>query len=66
MHAPSHHLLLKAVGAFTEVPLPPSLIAAKAFAASRAELRAKVASSGQVRCCGDVFVWKRVWREMCV
>jgi hypothetical protein len=46
--APSHHLLLKAVGALTEAQLPPSLIAARAFATSRAQLRAKVASSGQV------------------
>lgn len=48
---PSHHLLLKAVGALTDTQLPPSLIAAKAFATSRAALRAKVASSGQVCVC---------------
>lgn len=44
----SHHLLLKAVGALADAQLPPSLVAAKAFAANRAQLRAKVASSGQV------------------
>lgn len=46
--ATASHLLLKAAGALTEAPLPPSLVAARAFAASRTELRAKVASSGQV------------------
>lgn len=50
-----HHLLLKAVGALAEAQLPPSLVAAKAFAASRAQLRAKVASSGQVGPCTGVW-----------
>lgn len=62
--AASHHLLLKAVGALTEAQLPPSLIAARAFAANRAQLRAKVASSGQVGrsllvCCSLFFVLVR-------
>jgi hypothetical protein len=42
-------LLSAAVSALTHTPLPPSLVAARAFAANRAALRAKVAQSGQVR-----------------
>jgi hypothetical protein len=51
----SHSLLVKAVSALKEVPLPPSLIAARAFSASRADLRAKVASLGQVGTWGPLL-----------
>lgn len=70
--AAASQLLLKAVGNLQDTALPPSLLAAKAFAASRTELRAKVASSGLVGtadclarmlCCvaGDRIV--KTWRH---
>lgn len=46
---PASSLGAKVLSAFGQTPLPPSLVAARAFAASRAALRAKVARSGQVR-----------------
>jgi hypothetical protein len=46
-----HSLLMKAVNALSESQLPPSLVVSRAFAANRSQLRAKVASSGQVRMC---------------
>jgi vacuolar protein sorting-associated protein 13A/C len=44
----SGNLLAAAVSALTQMPLPPSFVAARAFAADRAALRSKMAQSGQV------------------
>jgi len=47
--ASSSGLMPKLLSSFGQLPLPPSLLAARAFASSRAALRSKVARLGQAR-----------------